>query len=203
MSRNKFAIINGILLVLVLVLGFKLYSIIQEPIVFNSLKEQRYAKVIERLENIRDAQQAFKGEYGTYTDNMAVLVGFVDTGHVTIKLRKDSSFLSYNKVYQQDMMKDTLIVRVIGRKKVIGEVFPEGFEAASLARVPFNETAQFTMGKGVIEKNKVQVPVFEAKVGDTLIFADVYERFKPYIKDRNHALQIGSLVEPTLSGNWK
>jgi hypothetical protein len=47
------------------------------------------------------------------------------------------------------------------------------------------------------------VPVFEAKVGDTLIFADVYQRFKPLIKDRNHALQIGSLVEPTLSGNWK
>ena len=203
MDRKKLAIINVVLLVIVVFLGYKLFNIIQEPIEFNNIKERRYAAVIQRLEQIRDAQQAYKGEYGMYADNMNKLVSFVDTGHVTIKLRKDSSFLFYNKVYQQDMMKDTVVVRVLGRKPASTEIFGEGFEAASLARVPYNDKHGFTMATATINKNNIDIAAFEVKVGDTTIFEDVYPRFKDYIQDKSHALQIGSLVEPTLSGNWK
>ena len=203
MDRKKLAIINAVLLVIVLFLGYTLYNIIQEPIQFNRIKERRYAAVITRLEQIRDAQQAYKGEYGFYAEDTNKLVSFVDTGHVTIKLRKDSTFQYYNKLYQQDMMKDTVVVRVLGRKPASEEIFGEGFEAASLAVVPFNDQRGFTMGTGTINKNNIDIAVFEVKVGDTTIFEDVFSRYKDYIQDKSHALQIGSLEEPTLSGNWK
>jgi hypothetical protein len=56
----------------------------------------------------------------------------------------------------------------------------------------------------VVEKNGIKVPVFEIKASNHAIFGDVYDQYKSYIKRlRTQDLIVGSLTEPTLSGNWK
>jgi hypothetical protein len=48
------------------------------------------------------------------------------------------------------------------------------------------------------------VQVFEIIAPNTRFFADIYQDYKAFIKNlRIDALIVGSLTEPTLSGNWK
>jgi len=50
----------------------------------------------------------------------------------------------------------------------------------------------------------VRVQVFEIIAPNTKFFGDIYNQYKAYIKNlRIDALIVGSLTEPTLSGNWK
>ena len=160
---------------------------------------------------LREAQLAFKNEYGMYATEVASLVDFVTNAQVTIVERKDSSFMKYNKVYQTDMLKDTIIYRVIGSASAITklrnqreDLFPEDFDPKSLLSVKYSQDSAFKMGTAVVEKNGIKVPVFEIKASNHAIFGDVYDQYKSYIKRlRTQELIVGSLTEPTLSGNWK
>ena len=58
------------------------------------------------------------------------------------------------------------------------------------------------MDAGKVTINDVTVPVFEAAAPDTLIFHDMIDDYDRYI-EKDHVLKVGSLTEPTLSGNWK
>ena len=100
--------------VIAVLFAFRIYRIIMEPIEFQKIKDRRYEAVIMQLEQLREAQLAFKNEYGMYASEVSTLVDFIKNAEVTIVERKDSSFMQYNKVYQIDMNKDTIIYRVIG-----------------------------------------------------------------------------------------
>lgn len=184
-------------------LAYNLYSIIQDPIDFQKMKKKRYAKVKTRLEQIRDAQKAYRAEYNQFVKDIDKLAAFVDTGKQTIIERKDSSFMYYDEVYQQEMRKDTIITRVLGYQDVKKELFGEDFNSESLIYIPYTDRKhKFMMDAGKLNVNDVVVPVFEAKAPDTLIFEDEYEKYSRYI-DEEHTLAVGSMSKPTLSGNWK
>jgi hypothetical protein len=183
-------------------LSYFLYEIIQEPIRYEKIKEERYAEVKDRLEDIRDAQKAFRAEYGSFAKDFNTLVGFVDTGKQAIIERKDSSFMYYDETYQQDMEKDTVIVTILGYRNVKENLFNSSFNASEMRYIPFTEQKEFEMAAGNVEANEVTVPVFEARASNTVIFADIFKQYKQFI-DADYALTIGSLQEPTLSGNWK
>lgn len=203
MNARVSLIIKAVLLVLIAFLGYKLYSIIQDPIDFENLKKRRYQVVKNRLEQIRDVQKVHRGETGVFIGDIGTLVAFVDTGKVAIVERKDSSFMYYDEVYQQDMEKDTVITRVLGFESVRSRVFQdESFDANRLRSIPFSGGKDFIMDAGKIQVNNVVVPVFEAQAPDTLVFHDVLKKYKQYI-DQSYALKVGSLNEPTISGNWK
>lgn len=198
--------------VITLVLSYRIYRIIMEPIEFSAIKEKRYEEVTHRLEQLREAQLTFKTEYGKYAATFDELIPFLEYAQVNIIERKDSSFMAYNKVYQTDMLKDTIIYRIIGqtsaKEKLVRknpELFEENFDATVLRYIPFTtDTAEFRMATGFVDRNGVRVQVFEIAAPNTRFFADIYEDFKSYIKNlRIDALIVGSLTEPTLSGNWK
>ena len=203
MDSKVSAIIKIVLFLVVAYLGYLLYSIIQEPIQFEELKTKRYNKVKERLEQIRDAQKAHRAEYGGFAETMDQLVAFIDTGKQSIIERKDSSFMRYNKVYQQDMNVDTTIIKVLGYKAVGESLFGDKFDPNSLRYIPFtNNKESIEMSASKINVNDIIVPVFEASAADTKIFKDVLDKYDQFI-EKDHALTVGSLTEPTLSGNWK
>jgi hypothetical protein len=193
-----------------LVLSYKVYRIIAEPVEFASLKETRYSAVKVRLEQIREAELAYKEKYGEYQGDLDKLIDFVANGQVPIVLRKDSSFTYYDRVYQQDMNKDTVILRKIGDAPVVQklqqkpDLFGPDFKAEDLRMIPYSQQVPFGLAADKIDRNGVSVPVFEAKAGNEFIFHDVKDQYKSLIKDLPAAfLSIGSLAEPTLSGNWK
>ena len=97
MDSKVSLILKIVLAVVIIYLGYLLYSIIQEPIQFEKLKTKRYTLVQNRLEQIRDAQKAYRAEYSKFADDFNGLIAFVDTGKQSIIERKDSSFTYYNK----------------------------------------------------------------------------------------------------------
>lgn len=194
--------IKIVLGLLVLYLGYTLYSIIMEPIEYEKIKDRRYTKVIERLEQIREAQKAHRDLRNSFASNFDELIAFVDTADRPIVERKDSTFTYYDEVYQQDMQKDTIVKTILGYESVREYAFDKSFDIEQLRYIPFTNGKTFTMDADKIKINDIVVPVFEAKAPDTLIFRDVLDQYDQFI-DNKHALTIGSLNEPTLSGNWK
>jgi len=211
MTDRTILILRIVLGALALLIGFRVYRIIMEPIEFQGIKDKRYANVITQLEQLREAQLAYKNEYGMYANDVNSLVDFIANAQVTIVERKDSSFMKYNKVYQTDMMKDTIIYRVIGSATALTklrnqreDLFPEDFDAQTLLNIRHSQGSTFKMGTAVVVKNGIKVPVFEIKASNKAIFGDVYDQYASYIKRlRTQDLIVGSLTEPTLSGNWK
>lgn len=187
-------------------LSYWLLRIINQPIEFERIKDRRYALIIDRLEQIRDVQQAHLQEYGKYVDNFDALIAFVDTGELKIIERKDSSFMYYDKVYQQDMNKDTVVVRVLGYEPVKESLFNSDFNANELRYIPLPKeranTEEFQIGASRIERNDLPIPVFEVSAANTVIFDDLPDTYSIFV-DKDYSLQIGSLTEPKVTGNWK
>lgn len=203
MKKQTITLLQVGLGAIALFLAYQLYAVIMEPIEFEKLKDQRFTEVKTQLENIREAELAYKTQFGTYTGDLDVLIAFVDTGSITIKTRKDSSFMYYNKVFQKNMNKDTVIVRILGQQPVKGtiEAFPTDFEAESMRFIHGTDT-EISLASGKIDRGGISVDVFAASADEKVIFEDVQDRFDQYIS-KSYSLQVGSLTEPTISGNWK
>ena len=198
--------------IITLILSYRIYRIIMQPIEFASIKEKRYEKITNRLEQLREAQLIFKSEYNQYANNFDDLVSFFQNAQVSIIERKDSSFMRYDKVYQTDMLKDTIIYRIIGqtsaKDKLMSsnsELFKSDFSVSNLRYIPFaKDSTEFSIATGHVDRNGVRVQVFEIKAPNTDFFHDIYDDYESLILGlRINALAIGSLTEPTLSGNWK
>lgn len=202
MDSKVSLILKIVLFAVIAYLGYALYSIIQEPIQFEKLKAERYSATQTRLEQIRDAQKAHRIEYGSFASSFEQLIAFVDTGKQSIVERKDSSFMRYNEVYQQDMPIDTVLIKVLGFTSVKDELFGKEFQPALLEMIPMTNGDKFSLDASKIKVNDIILPVFEAKAENTKIFGDVLEKYSQFI-DKEYSLTVGSLTEPTLSGNWK
>ena len=198
--------------IITLVLSYRIYRIIMQPIEFASIKEKRYEKITNRLEQLREAQLIFKSEYNQYSNNFDDLITFLDNAQVSIIERKDSSFMRYDKIYQTDMLKDTIIYRIIGqtsaKEKLISsspDLFDDDFDVSELRFIPFaKDSKEFDIATGHVDRNGVRVQVFEIKATNQDFFHDIYDDYKSLIIGRRiDALSVGSLTEPTLSGNWK
>lgn len=198
------AIRAGLLLIVVF-LGYQSYRVIMEPIEFERIEKRRLGAVKEKLETIREAQKLYEREFNNYTANLDGLIAWIDTGTVDITVRKDSSFEYYNQVYRQDMMKDTVVYRVIGSETVKQNLeFGEDFDPESLRYVPYSDNVEFEMDAGEITKNGVRVPTVIVIARHKDIYHDLIEKgLYDYFIDPTLDLHIGGLYEPTLSGNWK
>ena len=182
---------------------YRIYNSIMQPIKFQRIERVRICDVTEKLENIREAQLAYKSENGAYCSDINELVAFVDTGVINIIERKDTSFMYYDKIYQKEMNKDSVIMRVLGQEPVAVQLFGEGFNAQSLLRIPGTDSL-FSMNSGKINKNAVDLATFEVSAPYATVFADVADDFpQAFNKVANQALTIGSLTEPTISGNYE
>jgi len=201
MNSKTIYAINAVLIIISLFLTYKIYRVIMEPIEFERIKFERLCAVTERLEQVREAELAFKSEYGVFTGDFKELAAFVDTGRVTIYERKDSSFMRMSKLYGKMINVDTVITRIIGYQNV-KEKYPPGFEGSMLESVPMTDGAKFELGAGKIERNGVVVPVFEVYVTEVAMFDDVKKRYDQLISKEN-TLKIGSLSEATISGNYE
>lgn len=202
MNSKVITLINVALALVAAFLVFKIYRLIMEPIEFEKIKKERYANVQQSLINIREAQLAYREEMGGFCGDLDELVAFVDTGKITIILRKDTTFEYYNKVYQQNMMKDSVITRVLGTESVRENRFGADFDLNTIKYIPYSNNVPFEVGAAELERNGVKVPVFEASAGDVEVFNGLDVRYEKYI-DVEHVIQVGSLTEPKISGNWQ
>ena len=118
-------VIQLLLWIVIIFLGYLVFSAVYEPIQFNKVKEKRYAKVIERLVDIRAAQLAHKTVTGRYEKDFDKLVRFIDTAEFVLTQRRDTTYLDaeYRKAYGVDRYKDDIVIDTLGTASIKDSLF--------------------------------------------------------------------------------
>lgn len=160
-------LVRFVLAVVIVVLGVVLFRSILQPQTFAKEVADREAVVLERVRDIRTAQQAFKQVYGAYTGSLDELVDFV--------LRDSINFLmSIGSADDSVAVATGQFKQYIARIPVIDTVFyPRKLTPAQVRElpiIPFSVTEdkpegeRFWMKAGeVVTESGVIVPVFEAR----------------------------------------
>ncbi|MDY8136404.1 hypothetical protein [Aquimarina sp. 2201CG5-10] len=203
-------VIQLVLWIVIGFLGFMVYNSINGPVKFNKVKKARYAKAIENLKDIRQAELAHKTVTGRFEKDPQKLIAFLDTAKFTLTQRKDSSFIRYNEILRIDEPKDTVVIDTLGYASVKDSLFKGSDRYKNMMKVPVAGTdANFELNAGYIEKNELRIAVFEAKVAKEVLLHDqdrdllLQEKEVKSVDGVNGShLSVGSMTEVNTSGNW-
>jgi len=201
-------VIQIILTVAIVVLGYLIIESIMKPIRFNRQKDMRWNATIERLKDIRTAELAYKSEYGKFTGSFDTLINFVEADSFSVVKAIGTvpdSLTEAQALAQNLVVRDTIPVSV--KDSLFGKSFP----VDSLQYVPYATDHKFTLGAGEIETgSKVTVQVFEAKVPNSILLHGMDEQLVANFNDERikltgyAGLKVGSLTEATNNaGNWE
>ena len=201
-------VVNLVLWVIIIVLGYFTFMSVYGEIQFNELTEKRYEKVIDKLVDIRDAELAYKQVNGKFTDSFDELIKFVDNAQFTITQRRDSVVKDEekSKIFGVYMPKDIVVVDTLGYKPVKDSLFGTDTRYKNMMNVPVGEEgAKFQLKAGTLD----DIPVFEASVDKSVILYDqpknLIEKEKQVISVdgvNGPTLKVGSMEEVTTKGNW-
>jgi hypothetical protein len=207
--------LQAFLWILSIFFSYQIYNSIMGPIDFNKVRDQRYAKVINRLKEIRKAQIAYKDVNGKYSKSFDTLIKFIDEGFFTLIERRDSSYLQYDRTYRIDMLKEVVVIDTLGTVNVKDSLFNYNNDYVNMAEIPIDGIeAQFSIDADKIEKNSggtisYYVDVFEVKVSKNII---LYDQNKDLLKQENETISVdgvngpniilGSMTNVSINGNW-
>lgn len=191
-------------------LAFLIYKSIMGPIEFKKVRKERFQAVINKLKDIRDAQDAYNSVNGKYAANFTSLIKFVDTGNYVITTQKDSSYMYFDENFQIELQKDTIVIDTLGFKSVKDSLFKKDDRYKSMMTVPFAANGEaFEMKSGTVDKSGFRAQVYEVKVKKDVVLYDqpadlrAQENTRNSVEEVNGAyLQVGSLNEVSTNGNW-
>ncbi len=204
-------VITILLWVGIVILGYYNYKAIWGPVEFNKVKKERYAKVIDKLKHIRDAQLAHRDIAGGFEADFDGLIKFIDTAEYTITQRRDSSVLDkeFQKTYGVDKYVEKTFIDTLGTSKVADSLFDNPEQYRNMKYVPYTDNETFEMDAGTIKIKKNDVPVFEAKVKKSKILADqpddlVTQEEQTVSVDgvNGKHIKVGSMEQVNTKGNW-
>ena len=188
----------------VLVLGYIIYTSIQEPVVFEKQRKYRETIAIERLKDIRTLQVAYKTKYNKFTGSLDSLIDFYNNGIITVVKQvgslDDSLAVAQKRVFRDSIriaVKDTLLKR-------------PGFVIDSIAIIPLSGGQKIEM-KAIIGKvSGVDVPLFEASIPFDILLNGLNRQLVVNLNserkttDRYPGLRVGSIEAPNKNaGNWE
>lgn len=205
-------VIQLVLWIVIIFLGYLVFNSIYEPIKFNEVKEARYAKVIENLKDIRDAELAHRTVTGRFEGNWDNLVRFIDTAQFTLTQRRDTTVMDeeYRRAYGVDRLKEIVVIDTLGYKSVKDSLFKGSDRYRTMMNVPISGVdAQFQLDAGTIDKSGSRIPVFEAKIAKDVI---LYDQDQDLVNQEEEIIgvddvngpfiMVGSMEEIKTSGNW-
>ncbi len=203
-------ILQIVLWIVCLGLGYLIYKSVTGPIEFKKVKEARFTEVIDKLKDIRNSQEAYKIVNGKFANDFQSLIKFVDTGQYTITQQRDSSYMEFDKVYGIDLLREVTIIDTLGFVKVKDSLFRGDDRYKTMMNVPFAQNNEkFDMKSDVVDKGGYRAPVFEAKVKKEVV---LYDQPKDLVDRENAQISVeevngteiivGSLTEVSTNGNW-
>ena len=203
-------IIQIVLWLVCIFLAYLIYKSINGPIEFEQVRQERFQAVINKLKDIREAQEAYKSVNDKYANNFNQLVQFVDTGDYIITTQRDSSFMRYDRTYQIELQVDTVVIDTLGTVKVKDSLFKNDDRYKSMMEVPYAQNGEtFEMKADIIDKSGYKAPVFEAKVKKDVV---LYDQPKDLVQQENtrnsveevngEYIKVGSLTDVSTNGNW-
>jgi len=179
------------------------YKSIMDPIEFNTEKDRRYSQVIQRLKDLRAAEIAYKGVYGSYCGNVDSLMKFINEDSIAIV---KSIGNVPDTLTEQTALEMGIISRDTSFEAASKSIFNEAYlkdrklplNPLELDLIPFSDGERFIVNAGEIEKNNVMVPVFEIKAPKELVLTGMNKRLIKQEKD----LIVGKMSDASTSGNW-
>ena len=198
-------VLSIVLWVVIVFFAYKIYSSIMEPIQFNKIKKERYAKVINNLKTIRDAELAYAQVNRKFTDNYQALISFIDTAKFAVTEIKNVVVTEQRGRITVDVEKR--VVDTVGFEPVINSF--KGRDYKNMMNVPGTD-AKFELKTGSVEKVQgIQASVFEAKVDKAVVLEglnrDLIRQEKEALGGINvpgEYISVGSLNEVNSNGNW-
>jgi len=194
-------IIKIILAAVIIVLGLLIFRSINKPVKFeNNLKSRAYI-IINKLKDIRIAENLFRNQYGHYTASFDSLKALVKTGKIPeVKIIPDPADTTFTQT-----ISDT-----IGFVTIFDSIFAgKNYPLEKLNEVPFSNGDLFSIMAGKINKGGVEVAVFEVSARLEIYTKDldkqlVVNRIKE-LEDKSKfpGLKVGSMSEATTDGNWE
>jgi type II secretory pathway pseudopilin PulG len=203
-------ILQIVLWIACIVLGYLIYRSVTGPIEFKKVKQERFSKVISVMKDIRNSQEAYKTVNGKFANDFNSLISFVDTGKYTITQQRDSSYMEFDKTYGIDLLKEVTIIDTLGFVSVKDSLFKGDDRYKSMMSVPYAQGGEkFEMKADIIEKSGYKAPVFEVKVKKDIILYDqpkdlrTRENAQISVEEVNGSeIKVGSLTEVSTNGNW-
>jgi hypothetical protein len=198
-------IIQIILGVIVIVLGYLLIDSLMEPIRFNNAVEYRKDLVVQRLKNIRELQIAYKDSYGRFTGGFDTLINFYKNDSLKI-VRQIGSWDDSAAVANKLVYTDT--VKVAVKDSLFKSI--TGFNIDSIAYVPVvNEPFQL-QSISYLSISKVVIPLFEVSVHNDIYLKGLDRQAIVNLNDEQEnmnkypGLKVGSITQPNNNaGNWE
>lgn len=189
-----------LLLGIIAVLLYFIYTGIMKPINFDKEQDVRYEKVVQRLKDIRTAQVAYRSVYGKYTGSFDTLISFVQLDSFPI-LYAEGSLDDSLAVSKNLIIRDTIYVLVRD------SLFTHGYPLDSIRYVPFAPAGvEFEMQSGsIMTASKVEVHVFQAIALNFDILNGMNRQLIINLNDLKPfpGLKVGDIVEANNNaGNW-
>lgn len=190
-------VINLFLAAVVIGLVWLLISSIREPIAFQAEKDRRERAVIDKLMEIRTAQDLFRN----------ITEGFAPSFDSLSYVLKNGDFAVVSVIGDPDDPDFTgEIIYDTTYSPAIDSIQALGINLDSLPYVPYGQGATFEIQADTITYQKTIVPVVEVGVRRKVFmgpYAD--KRFARYDQkyDPEKPLKFGSMNSPQLSGNWE
>jgi hypothetical protein len=188
-------ILSIVFLISALALGYFLFKSVDDVMQQEKLIIATEARIIEKLQMLRDAQSAYLASNGVYAGNWNDLKKFIQEGKIWLVQRTETTkLLEYGKE-EISVQYDTL-----GSVNVIDSLFNErkypNFNIDNMHIVPGSGGKQFEFFADKVERTQREIPVFEIRDPDPM-------NPKRRVNNNEKALRVGSRTDSSTSGNWE
>ena len=191
-------LINLVLVAIIALLAYMLYANIKDPIAFQDVKNKRSKAVVERLQDIRTAQEIYRDIKGTFANS------FDSLSHV---LKNDS--IPFENIIgdPDDPTNMDLVVRTVTYSAAIDSINALGINLDSLRFVPFADSGtEFDIQADTMTYQQSLVSVVEVGTRWKAFMGPFgSKRYAKYDSryDPDNRVKFGDMSKPNLTGNWE
>lgn len=206
-----------LLWIVVGVFGYLIYGSVMAPIRFDEEKAIRYETAVNKIQDIKKAQLAYKSLRGNYASTFDSLVKFIESERFEIIERKDTSVpdVARNAAFglsngEGGYFKDIVVTKSLGFKSVKDSLFKDSdrYKRMNTVKIKDFEVPVSMKTSSVIVKDKA-FPTLQVLIDKNAILKGMdedlleQEKKKKSIDEINgDQIQLGSLEDVTLTGNW-
>ncbi len=197
---KKRSIFNALMFLLILFLGYVLYTQIQEPIAFQQTKDEREKAVINQLIQIRRAQEVYRDVTGHYAPSFTALVDTIKNGQYRIiKVYGDPDDPNSKDLVSFD-------TSYIPAMDSVRNMNPPLVLNADLGKVPYGNGIEFEIFGDTISYQSALVDVVEVGIPYAKFMGEFADpKYKKYDEryDPKKKIKFGDRNKPILTGSWE
>ncbi|MDR0982463.1 MAG: hypothetical protein LBM07_04375 [Culturomica sp.] len=216
----KKLIISIVLALAIVFVAYKCYESIKIPQEFTIIKKQRNDRVIDRLKDVRSAEEAYRSVFNKYTASFDTLINFIK--YDSVKIVRSIGALTDEQIEkgmtEAQAIKQGFIIRDVIKVAALQEIFKGKYDVNTINDLRYvpqtRREDQFELATNTLTTDSgLKVPVFEARVSNMVIFKTMDEKYYECLLEENGerlrlkkypGLKVGDLEEANNNvGNWE